>query len=566
MDRLRKTLNRIDGKGYKAYKDIQGSYQGNGYTLHMDYVQGDPFAAPSRLRVEIPQDRAQCSPEWFDAPPRQVALEDFLAREVSRAIAGYNKDIQGSGKSGLISIDTPGQEVLERTAVVVDKKKVEVRLTVGLPARGRRILGRQAEQLLCQAIPSVVDKGIMQRHESKLIKHLELMDQQQAIRQYLKENNLVTFIANGSVLPRQSGVSNRPLQSKNLVPFESPPSMEVEIDLPHRGPIRGMAISRGVTLVVGGGYHGKSTLLNAVERGVYHHIAGDGREYVITDDTAFKIRAEDGRRVEKVNISPFINDLPFGQETQRFSSDDASGSTSQAANIMEALEVESDVLLIDEDTSATNFMIRDARMQELVAQGKEPITPFIDKVKQVYDDKGVSTILVIGGSGDYFDVADQVVMMDEYRPYEVTAQAKEIAGKLDNLRKEEGGEAFGNATPRKLKPSSFDARRGKKEKVDAKSLYKIVYGRTDLELRFVEQLVDASQTRAIANMLRFIDKKSSREEKTVAQWLDDIYARIEKEGLDVLSPFRDQHPGDMALPRRFELAAALNRLRTLSVE
>ena len=99
-----------------------------------------------------------------------------------------------------------------------------------------------------------------------------------------------------------------------------------------------MGIRKGITLIVGGGYHGKSTLLKALEAGVYNHIAGDGREFVITDDTAFKLRAEDGRSITGVDISPFIKNLPNKKDTVHFSTEDASGSTSQAANLMEALE------------------------------------------------------------------------------------------------------------------------------------------------------------------------------------------------------------------------------------
>ncbi|MBO8173366.1 MAG: ABC-ATPase domain-containing protein [Bacillaceae bacterium] len=567
MERLKKILQRIDGKGYKAYKDIQGSYTFPFFTLHIDHVQGDPFAAPSRIRVEIPQSRATCDKEWYQSYHRTVALEDFLTRETARAIKDHEAGVRGSGKSGMIAVDAPGQEILPRTSVKVTDQKVDVRMSVGLPAAGRRILGKQAEKMFFDAIPAIIQKAILERNEPKLIRHLQLSDQQDAIRRYLHENDYVAFVANGSILPRESGVSNRPLKGKNVIAFQSPPSLEIEIPVPHREPIKGMGIPKGVTLIVGGGYHGKSTLLKGIERGVYNHIPGDGREYVITDNSAVKVRAEDGRRVEKVNISPFISNLPFGQDTVQFSTDDASGSTSQSANIMEALEMDSRLLLIDEDTSATNFMIRDARMQELVTKGKEPITPFIDKVNQLYHDFGVSTILVIGGSGDYFDVADTVIMMDEYRPYEVTAKAKQIAGSIENRRKKEGGGAFGEVTPRVVEPRSFDASRGKKEKVDAKGLHMIIYGRTDIDLTFVEQLVDPSQTRAIATMMKYLSRNILDGKKTLQEAIEELYERIEsRQDLDLISPFYGQHPGDLALPRRQELAAAVNRMRTLIVK
>jgi predicted ABC-class ATPase len=566
LEQLRKKLSQIDGKGYKAYKDIQGTYQGEGFLLHIDYVQGDPFASPSRIRIEIPGQITKFQEDWYQPEQRKTAFEDFLAREAAKAIRLHDTDKRGSGKSGLIFIDSPGQEILPRTSVKITPHKVEFRLSVGLPAAGRRILGKQAAQMLCDDVPSLIQKAALCFNREQLFKQLELADQQEAIRRYLDEHGYICFIANGSILPRESGISNKPLKGKGVIPFQSPPSLEIAIPIPHGQPIRGMAIPQGITLIVGGGYHGKSTLLKAVERGIYNHIAGDGREYAITSHTAFKVRAEDGRRVEKVNISPFISNLPFGKDTVRFSTEDASGSTSQAANIIEALEAGSQVLLMDEDTSATNFMIRDARMQELVGKEKEPITPFIDKVRQLYTDYGISTVLVLGGSGDYFDVADRVIMMNEYRPVDVSEKAKAISKRIENGRIAEGGREFGEITPRIIMPQSFKAYRGRKEKVDAKGLSKIIFGTSEIDLSLVEQLVDPSQTRAIANMMKYISDKIADGRTTLKEIIDRLYQEIEEKGLEVVSPYFGKHPGDLALPRKLELAAAINRLRTLQVK
>lgn len=566
MEKLKAILSRIDGKGYKAYKDIQGIYAGDRFKLYIDYVQGDPFAGPSRVRVQVAQSITKYGQSLSNPAHRLIALEDFLARQVARQLQSKKSNIGGSGKSGLITVDAPGQEILPRTAVKVTDKFTEVRLSVGLPAAGRKILGKKADQMLSQIVPQIILKALLSFNQKELDEHLKLADQQEAIRKYLKEHDYIAFIANGAILPRESGVSNRPLQSANLVPFQAPPSLEIEIPLPHRQPLKGMAIARGVTLIVGGGYHGKSTLLKGIERGIYNHIAGDGREYVLTDKTAYKIRAEDGRRVEKVNITPFINNLPLGMTTERFSSEDASGSTSQAANIMEALEIGAQVLLIDEDTSATNFMIRDARMQELVVTDKEPITPFVDKVRKLSEQYGVSTILVLGGSGDYFDVADRVIMLDEYRPKDVTQKAKNIVQNINNFRREEGGKAFGNITPRTILSQSFNATRSKREKVDTKGLSTIIYGRNQIDLSLVEQLVDPSQTRSIANMIYYLAKRYVNNQQNLNELIIKLYTDIEQKGLDIISPFSGQHPGDLALPRKLELAAAINRLRTLKVE
>jgi len=374
---------------------------------------------------------------------------------------------------------------------------------------------------------------------------------------------LVAFVADGAILPRASGIDLRPLSKGRVVPFESPQSLQQQVKLPNRGAVSGMGIPKGVTLIVGGGYHGKSTLLRALELGVYNHIPGDGRELVVTNPHTMKIRAEDGRRIEKVDISPFIANLPFGQDTTAFSSDDASGSTSQAANIIESLESGAEVLLIDEDTSATNFMIRDHRMQELVSKDREPITPFIDKVCQLYTDLGVSTILVIGGSGDYFDVADSVICMVEYKPHDVTAQSRAIAEKYRAERQPEGGERFGAITERVPLAHSFDASKGKREvKISSKGLQSIAFGTHTIDLGAVEQLVDVSQTRAIGDAIYFATKHMDGR-KTIREIVDTVLNSVRGKGLDVLS---SRPVGDYAAFRGLELAAAMNRLRTLLVE
>ena len=562
---LRRTLQRIDGRGYKAYKEIQGRYDFDDYELVIDHVQGDPFADPSRVRLLIPKHTAGFPEAFYANRPRAVGLADFLTRAAAAVLRQRERRWQGSGKSGLILIDVPGQEILERTSVLIHEGDVEVRLRVGLPARGRTVLGRQAIQIFFEDLPDLVDRALRARSHAPSVvrRHVEVNEDQDTLRSRLASLGLVAFVANGSLLPRRSGVDDRPLPREQAVLFQSPPSLEVEVQLPNAGRVRGMGVPRGVTLIVGGGYHGKSTLLKALERGVYNHVPGDGRELVVTVDTAVKIRAEDGRRIEKVNISPFISNLPFGKDTTRFSTDDASGSTSQAANIIEALEVSAQLLLMDEDTCATNFMIRDHRMQELVAKEKEPITPFLDKVRQLYEELGVSTILVIGGSGDYFDVADTVIMMDEYRPRDVTAQARAIAEKYRAERKPEGGDRFGDLTPRRPLPESLDPSKGKRDvKLKTRDLDEIQFGLHEIDLSAVEQIVSRSQTRAIGHALVRLKQRHLDGRATVRQAVEALERELDERGLDVLtpSPF-----GDLARPRRFEIAAALNRLRTLRV-
>lgn len=561
---LRANLRRLDGRGYKAYKDIEGEYDFGKFQFLIDYVQGDPFATPSRVRVRVKQDAAGFPGNTYSSRSRKVALRDYITRKFSDACRRYGRGDRGTGNSGDIFIDRPGQEILERTSAFISEFEVEARFMMGLPAFGRRIAGLHAEAMFFEELPRIVEAALFFQNLEKdeLYIHIETAEDADYLREKLDSLGLLAFVAEGSVLPRASGIDPRPLTQGQVVKFESPESFRVEEEFPNRGHITGMGVPKGVTLVVGGGYHGKSTLLKALEAGVYNHIPGDGRELVVTNPHAIKIRAEDGRRIEKVNISPFIVALPFKRDTREFSTDDASGSTSQAANTIEALEAGAQVLMIDEDTSATNFMIRDHRMQELVPKDKEPITPFIDKTRLLYQDHGVSTILVIGGSGDYFDVADHVICMVEYRPQDMTAEARAIAEKYKAERKPEGGDSFGDITPRIPRASSFNPQKGRKPvKISAKGLKSILYGNHHIDLNAVEQLIDASQTNAIGDAIHYATKYMDGK-RILKEVIDLVLEDIHGKGLDVLSSYP---AGNYAAFRGLELAAAINRLRTLHI-
>jgi predicted ABC-class ATPase len=563
QENLYQQLLQLDGRGYKAYKAIQGCYNFPEFTLIIDRVQGDPFASPSHFRVQMSQLVAGFPPQLYQTRSREIALRDYLTRQFAQ-VARQTSSRRGTGRSGLIAITSVGQTVLERTACGVNGESVEVRFVVGLPARGRQILGRQAAEMLCEDIPEIVERSLKysQLDPTAIQHHVETVEDADWLRQQLRSRGLVAFIPDGAILPRRSGVDDRPLEI-DAVPFESPDSLRVEFTCPNRGLVRGMEVPAGITLIVGGGYHGKSTLLRAIELGVYSHIPDDGRELVVTDAATMKVRAEDGRSIVGVDISPFINQLPQGRSTSNFSTPNASGSTSQAANIIEALEAGTQVLLVDEDTAATNFMIRDRRMQQLIAKDKEPITPFIDKVRQLYKDYGVSTILVMGGSGDYFDVADTVIAMENFQPSEVTEDAKAIAQQYATQRIAEGGKQFGQITPRVPLPESIDPSRGKREvKLKVRDVDQVVFGSEDIDLSAVEQVAEAGQLRAIAEAIVYAKQQYINGKRTLPEVLDRLIADIDSEGLDILTRFPE---GDLVRFRRFEFAAALNRLRTLEV-
>ncbi len=561
---LKNELQRIDGKGYKSYKDLQEQYDFNDYILSIDHVQGDPFASPSRLRVIINKNKAKFPEELIDKDYKKVAVCDFLTRLFYFNINKFGEKIFGSGKSGLISISKCPQEILERTSVVINKDNIEARFYVGFPAKGRSVLAKELEKILYNVIPNLVLNTLVYDNinKSKLINRVKLMEDQEYLRNELKNKGLIAFVANDSILPRESGVSEKPL--KSAMQFKSPKSLEVEISLPNKGLIKGMGIKKGITLIVGGGYHGKSTLLNALELGVYNHIEGDGREFVITDNTAVKVRAEDGRSIKNTDISLFIDNLPNGKDTIRFTTENASGSTSQAANIVEAIESKSEVLLIDEDTSATNFMIRDDLMQRLVSKEKEPITPFIEIVNPLYKQKNISTILVIGSSGDYFDVADCVIQMDNYEAKDVTKEAKSLMRGEINKRIEEKDINISLNFNRKLQKGTIESTY-KGVKIKTMGLSNISINNENIDLRAVEQIVDNEQLNAIGSIMKWIEDNLMIKNLSLEEAVNEAYKEIKKKGLISIDSTKGGY-GSMSLPRIQEVMATYNRYRRLKIK
>lgn len=553
---LRKKLNFVNHKSYGMYKELQGNYVFPDYLLCIDHVQGDPFAAPSRVRVRIPEKSHQMNPKWYDARQKKRALEDYLLRQFGASIRRYENRNMGSGKSGSITTCRTGQEVLERIAVVFDKNELEVRMEIGFPARGRTILADELETILFSILPQIVEHAFYRKrlNEKEIEKRILLAVEQEMIRRQMKEKGLIAFLADGSILPRESGVSERPM--KDAVPFASPESMRVTMELPQGRTITGMGIPRGITVITGGGYHGKSTLLKALERGVYDHILGDGREYVLTDESAWKVRAEDGRYIRECDISPFISNLPGGQDTRVFSSLNASGSTSQAANVIEGIESGTKVFLIDEDTTATNFMVRDEWMSQLVADEKEPITPFIRKIRSLYEDRGISTVIVVGSSGDYLTVADHVQQMDCYRIKDVTERAMEISRQIPVAK----GQTFPDMKFEKPFTGTMATDKYGDYKIKTGGCDTLVINKETIDLRYLEQIADPGQLAALGAMLRHILKHGWSGKRTKQQIVDALYEEMEKNGFLSVIP-KGYSAGHPVMPRKQEVYGMLNRWR-----
>ena len=586
---LRDVLLGLDGRSYGEYRRIgRRPWALEQGTLTVEHVQADPFAAPSRLRIDLPGSVPRLPRAALEGGHARRATADFLQRAVLARLAARTGsprvrpgDAAAGGESGAavasrdgspdavagggerFEMANVGPEVLERTGLVVRPDgSLCVRLRVGLPAAGRRIRGRAAGELLAQRLPallaSTLDESVIDL--PRLLEQVRAIEDQVALRDQLARHGLVAFLAEGAILPRASRVDARPLAG--ALPLVVPEALAVELDAPYAGRLRGLGIRQGITLVVGGGYHGKSTLLAALAHAVYDHVPGDGRERCVTVAATIKVRAEDGRSVRGVDLRPFIGTLPLGRSTEEFVTDDASGSTSQAAAIVEGIEAGATALLIDEDTAATNFMIRDARMRELVPAASEPITPLIDRVRQLAHERGVSSVIVGGGAGDYLDVADEVIRMDAYQPHAATGAARAVAERqpLAPAARPAAPGPWPPARARIPHPASFDARRGLRgERVRSRRIDALEIGEQELDLAALEQIVDPGQTHTIGDVLLWLGREGGDGRRSIPELLDAICARLAT-GLEAVAA---PGFGDRAAVRRHEIAAALNRLRSL---
>lgn len=605
---LRQELHSMDRCGYPAYKSLRGAWRFPRWVLVIDHVQGDPFASPSSVHLELDGRTTGIPSEYYANRWRRTALEDHLLRRFCAEAERYSFRAHGSGKSGLIRTSSPGPEILPRSACRIDPKNgsILLRLRIGFPAHGRSIDAGALDQILFDLLPRCAEHSLLWRNLDRAAVRAaaDLADDQQYIRSHLDEAGLVSFLADGSILPRKNGISSAPLA--DAIPLTSPASCRVTMNLPHRGQTSGMGIAKGVTLIVGGGYHGKSTLLSAIMHGVYNHVAGDGRELVITDPTAVKIRSEDGRSICGTNISMFINHLPNGADSRHFHSDNASGSTSQAANVAEAVESGARTLLIDEDTSATNFMMRDALMRAVIPDESEPITPYIERIGELRNREGISTVLVAGSFGAYFTVADTVIQMDHCRPVDITARAKAAAAAMrsfsetafsgmtssETASSETASQSHPAAAspvtgPTASAPAAISAPEAAGQNSDAVTVsfaqhrvplgsrlpdrLKVRSDQTDgfslnheeIELRYIEQLVDSEQTEALAWCLIHLLTQEFDGVRTLPEAIDLLWEKLQKEGLSSL--ISGSTVPEMAMPRRQEIFETVNRYRGLKI-
>jgi predicted ABC-class ATPase len=562
-ERLRDKLVAMSGKGFQAYQDLAGAYRFERFVLYLDSVQTDPVAAASRARVRIDQAEAQVPGDLWSTPQRHVALADFLARRVQDAVRKHVRS-RWSGRQPPLSIDVGGSTVLTRTSCALGEDHVEVRLAIGLPAEGRKVLTKAAQTLLFDELPAVVAASLVWSDLDGEAgrRHVQAVEDYFTLQDALVAHNLVAFVADGSVLPRE-GTGEGPLRGR-AVPMRAPDELAVTVTLPHRGEVRGLGIPRGVTVITGGAFSGKSTLVAGIGSGVYPHMPGDGRELVVTVPDAVTIRAEAGRRIERVDVSAFIREVPQRHDVTALSLEHPSGVLSMAAATAEALEVGTALLLCDEDDGAVAFLARDALMQQLVPAPQQPVIPLVDHLRPLWETHGISSIVATSGLGDYLGVADTVIVMEGFQPVAATERARHLIASRD-VRRAQEAPAVRMPAPRCPLPRGFAGLRGR-QRIEMRGRGILALGRETVDIAGLHQLGDAAQARAAAAVILLaLEKGYFDGNASLMEAIDRVFAHMDRDGLDVLASENDLS-GDYAWPRRHEVAAILNRMRALHAQ
>lgn len=577
-EQLKVLIDSIEDEPYQKIQKLRGNFQFPQFTFNFIRIQGSPGANPASI-ASIKVAINTCGiPKKKVTSSNQLALADFLIRRFNQSIIQFSQQNRGKDGSGSFHTVELSQKILERDCVLFLEKEIELRFIFSLPANesgGGLFDAKQTWLMFEQELSAIVKSTFFYAYyneieKSLLAEHLHVCAKRQEIERYMEKNGLLVFINNRAHLPRQSGLDDKPALGKEIQRFQSPKIAQVDIPLSDGTSIQGMAIKEGITCITGGGYHGKSTLLQAILSGVYAHIPDDGREFIVTREDAVSIRAEEGRSIKRVNISPFIGQLPNQIKTEHFCSDNASGSTSQAANIVEAMECGSRFLLFDEDTCATNFLFRDKLIDKVLDVANEPIKPLYSTMRSLWKQHRVSMIFVIGGLGHFLQKAETCLLMDNYQCKEISSSVRSSLGEII----EDKNRLLSFTNNRYLMANNFDPsyinhRLKKKLPQRIKDLRnapkQLEYGMDLINLEALPQLVEAPQMLSIGYCLLTIRKamqQHSGEEKTMGYWLTWLYNNIEQKGLSFLQP---DYSGTLSLPRKYEVAAAINRIRSLNI-
>lgn len=563
LNELYLKLERIKGQVYRKYKSLEGAYASSTWTLILDKAQASPKSKPSLFRLRVPYMAAGFPPGLYKDRVQKIALSDYMLRRFEKLCKKISRH-SGCGKSGIFYSDPCGPEILERSAVFFDQNTLELRFRYGLPSEGNRTDPKAFLEALEHAFPKIIKEILTwdTYDEKEVREHLHIFEDQEALRSLLKINHWVAFIPDGAILPRESSFSQRPL--KQAVPFEAPPTIKVTVKLPHKKEISGMPVKEGVTVITGGGFHGKTTLLNAVKMGIYNHIPGDGREYCVSLKDTFKINSEDGRITEGIDISPYIVNLPFHKNSGHFSSLQSSGSTSQAASVVESVRMGAECLLFDEDTSATNFIACDELMKRLIGEKDKTIIPYFETARDLHRSLGVSTMIVIGSLSPILTAADLVLKISEYRVMDLT---EEVAEQLQTQRNSNLSQHPISQKPfQKTRLVDSESFRIKKRIIPFKTKIcghkEIQIATLSLDLYDNEQLTDYGQMKSLLSALLLFEQMIFKKRFSLEEAVKKLFQQIEAGGIESLC----FQKGGFTEIRALDFAHALNRLRLLKIK
>ncbi len=426
---LRKDINGNKKSSFQSLaSDVYEYY--NGITLRFECINYR-FPEIMNMYINVPVEILKIDIMKLDKI--SVFAEDYILRELSPIVNEYGKSMCNESKEiraqGDIRMQSVNNKIVRRTGVLYNNGKFVLKMWCRFPLIGvAAVSGKKSCRLITELL-KLLDVWVENFDVNRLYKKSQIYINQCEIRKYLKDNDYVCFIKNGSILPREK---ENNVSKTDATPFQAPSTMEYTIKLKSGEILTGMVIAKGLTVITGGGYSGKTTIIDAIESGIYNHVEGDGREYVITEETALKVYAEDGRVVNNLDMSPFFKQEISEESIEDFSTEHASGSVSQAANIIEAVYAGSKLLLIDEDKSATNFMVRDKIMRKII--NNEPIIPLTDRIDELTKKMNIAVIMVIGAISEYFNYADKILLTEDYKLYDISDNVE----KTDKIHIDDG--------------------------------------------------------------------------------------------------------------------------------
>ncbi|MEA2067995.1 MAG: ABC-ATPase domain-containing protein [Verrucomicrobiota bacterium] len=564
-------LTELDGQPFSEYQQVVGDFDFTRYVIKCAAIDFESEEADTpTFSIRVPQTIAEIPEYLFDSPVRRTAMEDLLLRSLATNIDKIaNYDHNGIARRH-IGMSTPNQKILPRNALLLTKEYIEVRVQISLPVQpmvidGERLLsidGEMAQQIFFEDLPEVVSNSLLYCNidAADADAHVNNMEDADRLRQYLSASGQVAFVAEGALVTRISG-SDFP-DYERLSPVEVDSALIEEVEVPHSGAVRGIGIPNGLTLVLGESNSGRVDLMDAIAQGIYNHVPGDGREHVVTVADAVNIRSEMGRSIQKVDISAFAKELPDGGDPASYSVQSAGSFTSQAASTVEALEAGARVLLFDEHSSSSTFLSSDTRVSSLL--GASSRNTLAARARQMVDELGIS--LVVAGSSliaEFIPIADKVLKVENFCVSDITEEAKALEIVASTVADSSVNLSSMLSRSRWVMPSSIDPSIGREDLViQTDDQDYLQFGRALIDLDAIRQIADADQARTIGFVLYYAKLRYMDEGYPLREILDLVDRDLSNEGLNALS--RDLR-GDLARPRRYEVAAALNRLPAFRV-